>query len=251
MIQDLHSHTYYSFCSQDRPETVVETAIAGGIQMLGICDHNYGVGCARTDFCWDKGTRLDADYGKTLVRYYDHIKNIRDKYAKKIKILCGIEICTLTNTKDSYALPMGADVSFFDYALIENLDDPSSITNGDIFDFAKRCGCPVGIAHTDMFAFIAKKGEDPYRYFRKMAEAGIFWEINVNYDSLHSFKTHDYVTEFFKNKTQQDIIKKTGVKLAVGFDGHIAKEYKPARVINACKLIQSMGIKLAFDGFIR
>lgn len=251
MIQDLHSHTYYSFCSQDRPETVVETAIAGGIQTLGICDHNYGVGCARTDFCWDKGTRLDADYGKTLVRYYDHIASIRDKYAKKIKILCGIEICTLTGTKDSYALPMGADVSFFDYALVENLDDPSSITNGDIFDFAKRCGCPVGIAHTDMFAFIAKKGEDPYRYFRKMAEAGIFWEMNVNYDSLHSFKTHDYVTEFFKNKTQQEIIKKTGVKLSVGFDGHIAKEYKPSRVINACKLIQSMGIKLAFDGFIR
>ena len=74
MIQDLHAHTYYSFCSNDRPETVIETAIAGGIQQLGICDHNYGVGCARTEFCWDKGTRLNADYEKTLVRYYDHIK---------------------------------------------------------------------------------------------------------------------------------------------------------------------------------
>ena len=52
MIQDLHAHTYYSFCSKDRPETVIETAIAGGIQQLGICDHNYGVACARTEFCW-------------------------------------------------------------------------------------------------------------------------------------------------------------------------------------------------------
>ncbi|MBP3423129.1 MAG: PHP domain-containing protein [Clostridia bacterium] len=246
MIQDLHAHTYYSFCSNDRPETVIEAAIAGGIQQLGICDHNYGVGCARTEFCWDKGTRLDANYEKTLVRYYDHIKALKEKYARRIKILCGIEICTLQG-KDSYALPHTADVSFFDFALIENLDDPTSITGGDIFAFAKRCGCPVGIAHTDMFAFIRSIGEEPNRYFRKMAENGIFWEINVNYDSLHSFKTHDYVTEFFKNKEQQEIVKRSGVKLSVGFDGHIAKEYKAQKVKTANALIKAMGIPLVFE----
>ena len=246
MIQDLHAHTYYSFCSNDRPETVIEAAIAGGIQQLGICDHNYGVGCARTEFCWDKGTRLDANYEKTLVRYYDHIKALKEKYARRIKILCGIEICTLQG-KDSYALPHTADVSFFDFALIENLDDPTSITGGDIFAFAKRCGCPVGIAHTDMFAFIRSIGEEPNRYFRKMAENGIFWEINVNYDSLHSFKTHDYVTEFFKNKEQQEIVKRSGIKLSVGFDGHIAKEYKAQKVKTANALIKAMGIPLVFE----
>ena len=31
MIQDLHSHTYYSFCGADTPEQVVETAIAGEV----------------------------------------------------------------------------------------------------------------------------------------------------------------------------------------------------------------------------
>lgn len=247
MIQDLHAHTYYSFCSQDKPEKTIEAAVTGGIQMLGICDHNYGVGCARTEFCWDQGTKPDADYGRTLERYYDHMRLLRDKYARKIKILCGIEICTL-RSKDSYALPNSADVSFFDFALVENLDDPGSITDGDIFSFAQRCGCPVGIAHTDMFAFIEKRGEEPYRYFKKMAEAGIFWEMNVNYDSLHQFRSHDYVTEFFKNKQQQEIVKKTGVRLSVGFDGHIAAEYKPARVRSACKLIQDMGVHLVFEG---
>ena len=246
MIQDLHAHTYYSFCSQDKPEKMIETAIAGGIQQLGICDHNYGVGCARTDFCWDKGTQLNADYGKTLNRYYDHMALLRDKYARKIKILCGIEVCTL-KAKDSYALPHSADVSFFDFALLENLDHPQSITNGDLFTYAKRLGCPVGVAHTDMFAFIESIGEEPYRYFRKMAEAGIFWEMNVNYDSLHGFKSHNYVTEFFKNKQQQDVVKKSGVRLSVGFDGHIANEYKPDRVKSACTLIQNMGIRLAFN----
>ncbi|MBE5747118.1 MAG: PHP domain-containing protein [Clostridiales bacterium] len=249
MIQDLHAHTYYSFCCQDKPETVIETAIASGIQQLGICDHSYGVGCARTELCWDKGTRLDANYENTLVRYFDHMRLLRDKYAKRIKILCGIEVCTLMG-KDSYALPYSADISFFDFALVENLDDPNSFLNGDIFDFAKRWGCPIGIAHTDLFKFCAMRGEEPNRYFKRLAEAGIFWEINVNYDSLHSFKQHDYVSEFFKNKTQQEIVKKSGIKLSVGFDGHIAREYKPQKVKTACQLIQNMGIKLAFENKI-
>ena len=43
MIQDLHSHTYYSFCGADTPEQVVETAIAGDI--IGIYDTgNYQIG---------------------------------------------------------------------------------------------------------------------------------------------------------------------------------------------------------------
>ena len=247
MIQDLHAHTYYSFCSKDKPETVIETAIASGIQLLGLTDHNYGVGCARTQFCWNRGYDPSDDYEETLVRYYDHCKLLRDKYAKRIKILCGIEICTLVNHRDSYAFPANTDISFFDFCLIENLDHPDSITKGDLFGFAKRCGCKAGVAHTDLFKFIAQRGEDPYRYFRKMAEQGIFWELNVNYDSVHGFKTHDYVAEFFKNKQQQEIVKRSGVQLSVGFDGHAAKEYKPMRVKNACNFLQSLGIRLAFD----
>ena len=38
MIQDLHSHTYYSFCGKDAPETVIEAAIDGGIELFGIDD---------------------------------------------------------------------------------------------------------------------------------------------------------------------------------------------------------------------
>ena len=248
MIQDLHAHTYYSFDSEDKIEKVIETALVGGVGLIGISDHNYGIGCGRTELCYDKGPALDADYGKTLLRYYDHVNSVRDKYRNRIKVLCGIEICTL-KSRDRYALPYSADVSFFDYCLVENLDNTNlSIAQGDIFSFAKRCGCPTGIAHTDLFAFIEKRGEEPNRYFRKMAEQGIFWEMNVNLDSLHGFRTHDYVTEFFKNKSQQEIVKKSGVKLSVGFDSHIAREYKPDRVKTANKLIKDMGIRLVFDG---
>ena len=250
MIQDLHAHTYYSFCSNDKPEKVVETAIASGIQMLGICDHSYGVGCARKDLCYDRGNDLKGDYGLTFQRYYDHISLIREKYRNRIKILCGIEVSTLLGN-DAYAMPYNTDVSMFDFALVENLADVQrSTARGDIFTLAKQFKCPTGIAHTDMFKFIERLGQDPLSYFKKMAENGIFWEINVNYDSLHDFKTHDYVTEFFKNKWQQEIIKKSGVRLSVGFDGHNIREYKAPRVINACNIIKNMGIKLAFENRI-
>lgn len=49
MIQDLHSHTYYSFCGNDSPEKVIEVAIAGNIEMLGITDHNCGIGLGSLD----------------------------------------------------------------------------------------------------------------------------------------------------------------------------------------------------------
>ena len=172
---------------------------------------------------------------------------LKDKYAKKIKILCGIEVATCVG-KDNYALPHSADISFFDYCLVEGLDKvETSIIKGDIFTFAKRCGCPTGIAHTDLFAFLEKQGEEPYRYCKQLAQQGIFWELNVNLDSAHAFKTHAYVTEFFKNKKQQEIIKKTGVKLSVGFDNHNVHEYKASRVQTACKLIKDMGIPLVFE----
>ena len=247
MIQDLHAHTYYSFDSTDNPDAVIQAAISGGVTMLGISDHNHGVGLARASACYNMGTDLKTDYGQTLQRYFDHIDLLKDKYRNKIKIVRGIEVATCIG-KDNYALPDGADISHFDYCLVEGLDKPNSITHGDIFSFAKRCGCKTGIAHTDMFAFIASLGEDPSRYFKRLAEAGIFWEMNVNLDSPHHFKQHEYVTEFFKNKQQQEIVKKSGVRLSVGFDSHAIKEYKPLRVINACNLIRSMGIHLVFEG---
>ena len=248
MIQDLHAHTYYSFDSPDRIERVIETAIAGGVQLLGITDHNYGVGCGRTQLCYDRGPSLGDDYGKTLVRYHDHVKTVAEKYRNRIKVLSGLEVSTALG-RDAYPLPDSADVSFFDFVLVEQLDKPErSIAKGDIFSFAKRCGCPTGIAHTDLFAFIKAIGEEPNRYFRRLAENNIFWEINVNLDSIHGFKPYDYVTDFFKDKAKQEIVKNSGVKLSVGFDSHIASEYKADRVKTANKLIKDMGIRLAFDG---
>lgn len=247
MIQDLHSHTYYSFCGADKPEDVVEAAIAGGIELLGITDHNYGIGCARLDVAGSTSPDIKDDYGGTLKRYFDHINLIKEKYAGKIKVLRGIEIGTVKQGR--VPLPENTDVSFFDYCLIEHIDcKENSSTGGDLFSYVKRCGCPVsGIAHTNMFAFINSIGEDPLAYFSKMAENNIFWEMNVNLDTIHGGHQHEYMLEFFNNKEQQEIIRKSGVRLSVGFDGHRIYDYKPERIKDYCRQITQLGIKLAFE----
>lgn len=247
MIQDLHNHTYYSFCGNNSPEEVVEAAIEGGIELFGICDHNHGIGYSRRDvFNLPEGL-LEKDYGRNLIRYFDHINLIKEKYADRIKILRGIEVTTQTERRRA-ALPHGVDISFFDYCLMENLDRPDiSIAKGDPFAFAERCGCPMGIAHTDMFAFLANTGNDPYKYFKKLADAGIFWEMNVSFDSTHHYREHQYVIEFFNTPEQQQIVRESGLRLSVGFDGHKAEDYLPERVKDACKKITDMGIKLAFE----
>lgn len=250
MYQDLHSHTYYSFCGKDSPETIVEAAIAGGLELFGITDHNYGIGYGRVDIFQDPiAPKFREEYGRTLRRYYDHIDLIREKYADRIRVLRGIEICTLSDEHhDRFSLPENADISYFDYCLIENLDSPSSITGGDLFSYAARCATPwVGIAHTDLFAHIASRGEDPYAYFSRMAEQNIFWEMNVSYDSIHAYREHAYVKAFFEDPVQQDIVRRSGVRVSVGFDGHRVEDYLPDRVRSFCDKLKELGIRKPFE----
>jgi hypothetical protein len=80
-----------------------------------------------------------------------------------------------------------------------------------------------------------------------MAENNIFWEMNVNLDTIHGGREHSYMLEFFNNKEQQDIIRKSGVHLSVGFDGHRVNDYKPNRIKEYCRRINEMEIKLVFE----
>ncbi|MBO7408077.1 MAG: PHP domain-containing protein [Clostridia bacterium] len=251
MIQDLHSHTYYSFCGKDKPEAIVEAAIAGGIEVFGISDHNYGVGYGRLDMLTapDSG-RFHNTYERTLMRYFDHIDLIRQKYRDRIEVKRGIEICTLHDGTSfrAHSLPDDTDISFFDYCLIENLDSSISVTGGDIFAYAKRCGTPVvGIAHTDLFGHIRALGEDPYAYFSRMAEQNIFWEMNVSYDSIHNYRVHGYMLDFFADEAKQEIVRKSGARVSIGFDGHRVEDYLPERVKEYNDKLTALGILKPFE----
>ena len=99
----MHSHSYYSFCGGDKPEEIVEAAIAGGIELFGITDHSYGIGNGRKNVFNASKEEVADDYERTLLRYYDHINLVKEKYADRIRILCGIEI-GLYKIKDSHCL---------------------------------------------------------------------------------------------------------------------------------------------------
>lgn len=242
MIQDIHAHTYYSFCGKDKPEAVIERAIADGIELFGICDHNYGVAARWPGETFStEGNRLKY-YQRSLQQYFDHMTLLQEKYRDRIRLLRGIEICTAD--RKNTLLPEGADISMFDYCLIENLGEENS-TMPDLFDYAERLGCKyTGVAHTDIPSYVKRSGGDLYAYFLRMAEAGIFWELNVNYDSTHGYREHPYVSAFFADPELIDIVRQSGLKLAVGFDGHKIEDYCPERVKDACRRVEALGIEL-------
>lgn len=246
MLQDLHSHTYYSFCGKDAPETIVEAAIRGGLSLFGICDHNYGITNGRIEIFQLPRDAVADDAGRTLRRYYDHINAVRERYRDRITVLRGIEICTIGEGR--HPLPENADISYFDYCLIENLDaGERSWIGGDLFGYAEKLGCKAGVAHTNLFAFIKARGEDPYTYFKKMAERGIFWEMNVSYDSIHHYREHAYMLHFFEDEEQQDIVRRSGVEISIGFDGHRTEDYAPERICNFCRRAEALGLRFAFE----
>jgi len=222
MFQDLHAHTYFSACGADEPELLVEKAIESGLDILGITDHNYGIG--------DR---------KPL--YFNLLTELQTAYKARIRLCRGIEIATIRNL----CLQPEEDISYFDYCLVEHIDLPESCVGGtNLVSFAKRCSCPTGIAHTDLFSYLKRMDLDPLAYFSTLAQNGIFWEMNVSYDSIHGYREHAYVQDFLKNEAQQRIVRASGICLSVGFDSHRIAEYREDRVKNMCQVLENLEIPL-------
>lgn len=222
-VQDLHSHTRYSWCGRDEPESIIDAALAGGITQFGICDHNYGIGERKKE-------------------YLDEMRTKSAEYRDKIQLLVGIEIATI----DGKCIKPEEDISKFDYCLVEHIDYPDSCVGKEIIGFANRCGIKTGIAHTDLFSFMEREQLDPLAYLTKLAENGVFWEMNVSYDSIHHYKEHSYVKRFMSDPFQQELVLKTGIEISVGFDGHRVEDYLPGRVIDMNNFLQSKGIRMPF-----
>ena len=106
------------------------------------------------------------------------------------------------------------------------------------------------MAHTDLFAFAKTCGYAPFDFFKKMAERGIFWEMNVSFDPTHNFREHPYMLEFFRSAEQQDIIRRAGLEVSVGFDGHRVCDYLPDRVKDYCHRLEEAHIKMPFEDLV-
>ena len=218
-VFDIHSHTYYSACGKDDPHDLVNTVIKNGISILGITDHSQGIGDRKPQY--EKEMRL-----------------IAEEYKDKIKIHCGIEIATLPSSykvlesygDNSYNINSPDELKRFDYCLIEHITWPESIVGENLIEFCNNTGILCGIAHTDLFEYCDIYGFDYYEYFKKLAENNIFWEMNVNYDWIHGYREHKYISDFVNDKQKVEIVKKSGLRISIGFDCHHHEDYDGFRV---------------------
>ena len=156
-VCDMHTHTYYSNCGKDNPRDLINKALEQGISVLGISDHNYGI-------------------GERKAEYLKEIRTLAEEYKDRIKLLCGIEIATMPIyyiTENEQEIT-NCDYRQYDYCLIEQLTHPESIIGGDWFAFCKKLGISCGVAHTDLFAYCDMYGYDYQSFFQKMAENNIF-----------------------------------------------------------------------------
>lgn len=215
-VMDLHAHTWYSRCGVDAPEKLVEAAIAGGIDIFGISDHNHGI-CDRIE------------------QYRTELEALRERYKDRIRLLIGMEIASIPEI--NFTQP--ERLQGFDYCLLENLDLPTSTVGADgLLEYRSAFPCKFGIAHTDLVALARSRGEDPLVFLRTLAEHDIFWEMNVSYDSIHHFREHAYWKRFMEDPEERKMVRDSGIALSVGFDGHRVNEYKPERVIAMNRFLQ-------------
>ncbi len=214
MLMDLHAHTYFSRCGRDDPDLLVQSVADAGIEVFGITDHNYGI-----------GERLD-EYRSTLLR-------LQTKYRARLTLLRGIELSTLP----PHCLRNPAQLNGLDYALVENLDQPESLWYDRAIEYAQTLPIPMVIAHTDLIGFAIRTGRDPVAYLSSLTKAEIAWELNVNDDSIHGHRRHNYYLQLLQNPDLQQIVRQSGITLTVGFDGHRREEYAPSLVAQGCNLL--------------
>lgn len=226
-VFDIHSHTHYSFCGKDDPQLLVDTAAENGIRLFGICDHNYGIGTRKQE-------------------YIKVMRELAERNRDRLRLLAGIEIATIPS---HYDIEDPAEISAYDYCLIEHITSDDSIVGGDLFGFCEKLGIRCGIAHTDIFAYCDKYGYAYADFFAEMAKRKIFWELNVSYDSIHRYTEHGYVKAFLASPEKQALIRNAGVYISVGFDGHRREDYDGERVHRMYDYLKENGFRLADELF--
>ncbi len=209
ILFDLHNHSNHSRDAKDSCEDIVKNAIASQLDCIGITDHNY----------WITG-HFDEELSELFL--------LREKYKNEIKVLCGMEV--------SFLHPDGIDpasLAGYDYCLLEYFID-AGVPFEQVCEFASKFPCRVGLAHVDIFSYAEGREE---QILSMMAKHNIFWEMNVNYDTIHGHREHKYCKDFMTSPYQQEMIKKYGIQLSVGFDTHDLSDYDADRVKNMCRFI--------------
>lgn len=208
---DLHNHTLFSYDGSNTPEEIIENAINNNIDVVGITDHDFSV-------------------ENRLCEYFEYITKCKDKYSKKIKVLCGLEI----SARSPISEKLPEMTKNFDYVLFELLDTDNSMDFFEFIEFAKKFKCAVGLAHTDIFKLGEKYNTD---IIKILYENNIFWELNTS-------GNYNYYYDFLTNKKKRRLVKDGGIAVSVGSDTHYVAEYRKSQIKRANALIQDIKLPM-------
>lgn len=208
-IVDLHHHTTYSYDGSSTPDEVIQNAIAHGVSVLGITDHQFSI-------------------GTSLYTYVREIRALQRKYQDHIRVLCGLEIGTRPAPND-FLTSSSEDL---DYCLFESLDHPKGMDFYEFLEWQRQFRCPRGLAHTDIFRLQERYGADILQIMR---EENLFWELNTSGNYI-------YYYDFLTNQKKQKKVQKSGIRMSIGSDTHWVGEYSFSRLTRANQFVSDLGV---------
>ena len=109
----------------------------------------------------------------------------------------------------------------------------------DLYEFLewrRLFSCPVGLAHTDIFALSERYGVDMLALLKK---EDIFWEINTS-------GNYTYYYDFITNGQKRRAVRDSGITLSIGSDTHRLYSFCESKLKSANELAQSLGNRIIF-----
>lgn len=210
---DLHNHTIHSYDGSNTPHEIICNAMANYIDVVGITDHQFSI-------C------------ENLFGYIDEINDLKADFSDRIRVLCGLEIGTRPMPNDFFAKYSNK----LDYCLFESLDSPKAMDFYEFMQWRNLFSCPVGFAHTDVFALSERYGMDILSYMR---DADIFWEINTS-------GNYPYYYDFLTNRKKQLAVTDSGIVVSIGSDTHNISGYDASKLRRVHNLVSNLNIKVMF-----
>lgn len=142
---NLHNHTSFSDGAFS-PEEIVQAAIRGGLEGIGISDHFF------TSKVYH-GLSYEAWHDIDFAAYLTMATRLKQESAAPIKVWVGIELdsCLKRVGKPLEALPWPA-INTLDYLLIEYVGegDLGGLSLGDVEKVRNLCRIPVILAHPNI-----------------------------------------------------------------------------------------------------
>lgn len=204
-----HNHTTFSDGSF-LPEVIVEEAIRGGMEAIGITDHCFS------------GGKLGPDDPVPVEKYIRAIEGVRERYAERIRVAVGMEVIFGPHMADK-GIPRGI-CSRLDFILFEYVGLYKGFGLDELVSVRRQIDCRVGLAHTDIDVVFGSVENE--RLVDVLEEADIFIELCPSQRNervvmsmadgaeLHSAPPYRYSGDFYR------MLKGRKVGMTIGTDTH-------------------------------